>query len=71
MREKKIYFLYIFTLSSTHLRLHYSNFFNPQKKNYFGCTANNQSATNVACSMFENFFEVFLDVRRELVVQRG
>jgi hypothetical protein len=32
--------LYIFPLSSTHLWLRCSNFFNPPKKNSFGCAAN-------------------------------
>jgi hypothetical protein len=39
-RIEKMYLLYIFPLSSTHLRLHCSNFFNPSKKNSFGCAAN-------------------------------
>jgi hypothetical protein len=37
---KKMYLLYIFPLSSTHLWLCCSNFFNPSKKNYFSCAVN-------------------------------
>jgi hypothetical protein len=35
-----MYLLYIFPLSSTHLPLRCFNFFNPSKKNSFGCAAN-------------------------------
>jgi hypothetical protein len=35
-----MYLLYIFPLSSTHLRLRYSISFNPSKKNSFGCAVN-------------------------------
>jgi hypothetical protein len=37
---EKMYLLYIFPLSSMHLRLRCSNFFNPSKENSFGCAAN-------------------------------
>jgi hypothetical protein len=40
LRVEKMYFLYIFPLSSTHLWLRCSNFFNSSKKNSFGCAAN-------------------------------
>jgi hypothetical protein len=41
LRDKKMYLLYIFPLlSSTHLWLRCSNFFNPSKKNSFACAAN-------------------------------
>jgi hypothetical protein len=39
-RTEKMYLLYIFPLSSTHLWLRCSNFFNPFKKNSFGCVVN-------------------------------
>jgi hypothetical protein len=35
-------------MSSTHLLLRCSNFFNPSKENSFGCAANHPSAANVA-----------------------
>jgi hypothetical protein len=41
-------------LSSTHLWLLCSNFFNPSMKNSFGCAANHQFSANVASSMHEN-----------------
>jgi hypothetical protein len=37
-----MYLFYIFPLSSTHLWLRCSNFFNPSKKNSFGCAANRE-----------------------------
>jgi hypothetical protein len=37
---ENMYLLYIFPFISTHLRLRCSNFFNPSKKNSFGCAAN-------------------------------
>jgi hypothetical protein len=37
---EKLYLLYIFPPNSTHLWLCCSNFFNPSKKNSFGCAAN-------------------------------
>jgi hypothetical protein len=40
LRDWKMYLLYIFPMSSTHLWLRCSNFFNPSKKNSFGCGAN-------------------------------
>jgi hypothetical protein len=52
--EKCIYSIYS-PLSSTNLRLRSANFFNPSKKNNFGCAANYPSAADVASSMLENF----------------
>jgi hypothetical protein len=43
LRDWKMYLLYIFPLSSTHLWFRCSNFFNPSKKNSFGCAANRKS----------------------------
>jgi hypothetical protein len=40
MRLKKCIYSRYCPLSSTHLWLRYSNFFNPFKKTYFGCAAN-------------------------------
>jgi hypothetical protein len=37
-----MYLLYIFPLSPTHLWLRCSNFFNPSKKNSFGCAPNRE-----------------------------
>jgi hypothetical protein len=49
----------VFTLhispSSTRLWLRCSNFFNPSKKNSFGCAANHLLAANFASSVLENF----------------
>jgi hypothetical protein len=39
-----MYLLYISSLSSTHLWLRCSNFFNPSKKIFFGCDANRKQA---------------------------
>jgi hypothetical protein len=62
--------LYIFP---PELHVHCSNFFNPSKKNSFGCAANHPSTANVASSMLESLssLEVFLEVRKEAVVQRS
>jgi hypothetical protein len=37
---------------------HWSNFFNPSKKNYFGCAANHPSADNESLSSLDMFLEV-------------
>jgi hypothetical protein len=52
LEDWKMYLLYKFAMSSTHLCLRYSS---SSKKNYFGCAANHMSADNVASSVLETF----------------
>jgi hypothetical protein len=47
-----VYLLYIFLLSSTHLWLRCSNFFNPSKKNSFSCTANREIGNRKSQRLF-------------------
>jgi hypothetical protein len=60
-----MYLRYIFPLSSTHLWLHCSNFFNPSKKNSFGCAAtrkigNKKSQRLISTPTFKyHFFSMF------------
>jgi hypothetical protein len=50
-----MYLLYIFPLSSTHLWLRCSNFFNPSKKNSFGCAANRKSQILISTPTYVGF----------------
>jgi hypothetical protein len=43
IKKTKMYLLYIFPLSPTHLWLRCSNFFKPSKKHSYGCAANRPS----------------------------
>jgi hypothetical protein len=61
MGLKKMYLLYISPLSSTHLWLRCSNFFNPSKKNSFGFAANRKSQRLISTPTYKR--RGFLSVR--------
>jgi hypothetical protein len=65
LQDWKNVFIYS-PLSSTHLWLRCSNFFNPSKKNSSGRAANHASAANVASSVLDNFLRLrcFLRLRK-------
>lgn len=66
-RIKKVYLLYILHPElHTHSWFHCSNFFNPSKKNYFGCASNHPSASFVASAVLGNCLPLrcFLSLRK-------
>jgi hypothetical protein len=63
---KNVFTLHIPPLSSTHLWLHCSNFFNPSKKNSFGCAANRKSQRLIGSPMY--YAKCNLASAREAVV---
>jgi hypothetical protein len=55
---KKMYLLYIFPLSSTQLWLLCSNFFNPSKKNSFGCVENRKSQRLISTPTYRSATQI-------------
>jgi hypothetical protein len=68
---KKMYLLYTFPLSSTHLWLCCSNFFNPSKTNSFGCAAYRKVGTGKSQQLISSHMYIGPHVANNIVLTKS